>query len=99
MLLNFSQFSVTDLEGRVISPTDMHKAIANAIFTHSKKMVLVDVARSLHESWSIEVSVEDIAEIKALMNTEIGLLPFAKREFISFIESCGSKVKEDKKLK
>ncbi len=99
MLLNFAQFSITNLEWVMMPSSEVNKAVANAIFTYANKMDLIDIARAIKESESIEVSIEDVAELKALMGQDIGLLPFAKREFIAFIESCGSKAKEEKKAK
>ena len=87
MKFNFSKVVAKTLDGTEV--VDLDKFLANVLYSRAKNLTLVDLAHKIHNKKEIEVTQEQLDEIKFIINDEnSGFHAFVRKAFLDFIESA-----------
>ena len=98
MKFDFSKIKLTDIEGKPLKKSEVHKSIANALWMSAKKLDLVEVAMEINRGKAVALEKEEVAEVKRLVDDDKqGFLAFARKAVHDYIESVQKKAKADKK--
>lgn len=91
MKYNFSKVKVTDIEGKEVKETDIHKVIGNALYGVTKDLGLVDKARKIYKGEDVELDKVEIEEVKRVIdagnNGQPVITSFARKAVNDYIES------------
>lgn len=88
MKIDFSKVSLTDLEGKVVKEAVLHKTLANAIYSHTQDLDLVEKARAINAGKEVEFDKTELEEIKRVIkDPKVGFLAFAQAAILNFIDA------------
>ncbi len=85
MLINFSQLEFSDLDG--LKAIDIHKLVWSTIHKLTLDFGLAEIAKDIYNGKEVELSQVQVTEVKNIIKEErAGILPFAQREILSYID-------------
>jgi len=88
MLYNFSKVELKDLEGKVVKDSVLHKTLANAVYSHTQDLDLVEKARAINAGKEVEFDKTELEEIKRVIkDPKVGFLAFAQAAILNFIDA------------
>ena len=86
MKINFSKIILTDIEGKEIKDSNIHKAIWNWLFTGAKNLDLVEIWQKIYRGEEVELRDGDIWEINEIIDKN--LVAFAKKQVKDYMGTC-----------
>jgi hypothetical protein len=85
MKLNFSLLKLNAIDGRELD-IKIHQSFANAIYSFTKDLGLLEVAKKIYAGEEVEVRDSDINEFNRLISDErVGFLAFVQDALKKFI--------------
>lgn len=88
MKFDFTKVVLTDIDGKVVEKHEIHKAIANVLWSGAKKLDLVEVAMSINRGEEVELEKVDVAELLRLVkDPKAGFFAYAQKAILDYIES------------
>ena len=85
MKYDFSAVKAEDLNGKPVK--DIHKTLANALYTLTKNLDLVEKAFEMNKGKPVELEKAEIAEVKRIINDEkVGFYAFVKKALLDYID-------------
>jgi hypothetical protein len=89
MKYDFKAIKAESLDGKQVK--DIHKTIANALYTMTKNLDLVEKAIEINKGKPVELEKAEIAEVKRILNDEkIGFYAFVKKAILDYIEKVNT---------
>ena len=86
MIINFKECDIKTLDWQIV--TEIWKGVAQAIYTTSKNIWLVKFALDIYEDKDIDITKEELGQIKEVCISESSpLFPFVKYWIQQFIDS------------
>jgi len=87
MKYSFHTVAITDIDGKD-SKVEVHKTLANALYSKSKDLDLVEKARIMNKGEEIELDKTEIEEIKKVIkDPQIGFFAFVQKALLDYIDS------------
>jgi len=88
MKVDFTKIKLVDIEGKELPGATYHKTIANILYQNTELLDLVEVAMKINKGEEVEISKEQLLEIKRLVNLkQSGVFSFARKTTNDFIDS------------
>ncbi len=95
MKFDFSKIKLTNIEGKPIEKSEIHKSIANALWTSTKRLDLVETAMKINKGETVELEKDEVLELQRLVKDEKqGFLSFAQKAIQEYIESVQKEKKK-----
>lgn len=95
MKVDFKVVKIYNIEGKLIEKSNLHKTIADILYCRARNLTLVEIAKKIHKGEVVDLSHTEVEEIKQLISSpNDGLLSFARKAVLEYIDSIG---KEEKK--
>ena len=87
--IDFTKVTLVDLEGKKLEKIELHKTVANIIYSFTKEMDLVAKALDINAGKEVDLSAREIEEIKRLvMDEKSGLMAFAKKGLLDILDKA-----------
>ena len=88
-LVDFSKVEVKDLNGKPIKEAQLHKLIAQGIYTLTKELDLVQKAFDINAGKPVELNAKEIEEVKRLINDDrLGIAAFARAALLDILDKA-----------
>ena len=91
MKIDFTEIKLVGLDNEEVKDQNDklltgHGVVANAIYTRTKTLDLVDVALQINRGEAVELSKTDLSEIKSLFGPSCGISSFIRKAVCDFID-------------
>lgn len=85
--ISLNEFEIRDLNDVVYPLGEVQKRMGNWIFTNARSIEVSDLSRLLHKGESVEVTAEELNEIKQIVSAEGYYKPFALKQVLQYFEN------------
>jgi len=87
MKINFKDIILKDLEWNIIENSNIHKVIANLIYSKVKNLDLIDYAFKINKWKDIDITKSELEEIKNLCIEWENFSAFVRKGIKDFIDN------------
>ena len=97
MKFSFHTMEVTGLDGVKTEKHELHKALANAIYAHTRNLDLLSIAIDINLGKEVTLEKAEVAEVRRLLEDEkCGFYSYVKKVFIDYIKEVEEADKAEK---
>jgi hypothetical protein len=87
--IDLSKVEVTNLEGKPIKDANLHKLVANGIYSFTKNLDLVSKALEMNSGKPVDLTASEIEEVKRLVKDEkLGLAAFVQAAILAELDKA-----------
>lgn len=105
MEVELFKIKLKDIDGKKLKPKEgeeskgVHNSVAYILYTLSRNLDLVDIALNMNKGHAVEMAPSHIAEMRILIADpeKGGLLAFARKAVIDYLDDLEEKEKKKKK--
>jgi len=84
MKYNFSNIKLIDIEGNEVKDNSLPKVIGNAIYSNTKDLGMVDIARDIYKGEEVELDEKQIEEVKTIVSASFAA--FAQIAILDYVD-------------
>lgn len=96
MKVNFSKVKLTDIDGKVLPGSGVHKTLADVLYKFASSVDFVDLAIAINRGQEVALEKVEVVEIRRLINDpKCGFFTYAKKALFDFLNEAQRK--EDQK--
>ena len=88
MKYQFHTVTINDIEGKENKEAKVHKTLANALYSKSSDLDLVEKARTINKGEEVELDKTEIEVVKKMIkDPQIGFFAFVQKALLDYIDS------------
>ncbi len=87
MKIKLAKATLKDIDDKVVKEHELHKSVANILYTKAKNLDLVDIAVAMNRGEAVEMAGSHIKELRGLVaDPANGLLSFARKAVLDYLD-------------